>query len=1100
MITIMTAETAVTAGGIVYLVMILMFIAVLISMLVKRIKLPYTVLLVVVGILLAIASRRIELLKELGSFKLTPDVIVYVLLPILLFESAFNMDSRRLLKNIVPVVVLAIPALLLSTVIVGGILFFSSTKWGIIESIPHDNPLIAALLFGALVSATDPVAVVSIFKELGAPKRLTILVEGESLFNDGTALVLFTIIAGILTGGAGGGEAAHGGLQIFLHGIEHFAVEAFGGILVGLLAGFIFSKILERIEEDTLIEITLTTLCAHSSFLLGEKFHVSGVIACVVAALTLGNYGRTKISPSVLEHMEHFWEYMAFAANSMVFLMVGLSLHSGDMVKHAGAIGIAIGACIVARAIGIFPLIPLVNRIQKEKIDSRYQTIMWWGGLRGALALVMALSLRKFLAGKLLSVEFCDFILYLTFGVVLFTIFVNATTMNWLIRILGFLKLTKAEKFERQEGLLLAKQKVRERLDSLFTNGVVSQKVFDTYYARYMQWEEKAKRELDEMKVGRESLTQELERDTMKRHCLMMEKLYYKEMFEGGDLDENIMKDLHHVIENQLDRLKEGKTILEEELGRKAFGRLEDKIVSLFIRVPGLGYLARRYKTNRLADYYEAARARIMAIDFVFGELEKVRKTKAMSDEAYDEIRDLYGKQKTMVKKRLKAISDIFPEFVEEVQNIFAARFCLKTEKEIFEDLFEKGMISDKVMKEMAHELTESIRALKAKPSEELLIKPETLLKKIPFFQDLNERQLRELARMLIPHSFLEGETVVKEGSSGDSMYLIGRGVVRVVTTSKETGGEVDLATLRAGNFFGEISLLTSKPRNASVITDTPCGLLELRRRDLHNFTRDYPEVDNALNKAYKERVLSTNLARVPLFAGLTNEERKMVAEALTPTYIREGEDICKAGEPEDALYIVKEGRVRITVAGERKAAYLEEGGFFGDAGIVSPSLSMATSSSVEGVDLLYIKRDELIRLLEEHPEVGEKISSAALETYRIQFPPLPEVTAPEVEAQAEEAEKAEAKEPPKEKPKAEEAPEEKAEAKEPPVEKPKAEEVPEEKAEAKEPPKEKPKAEEVPEEKAEAKEPPKEKPKAEEVPEEKAEAKEPPKKKPKKK
>ncbi|MDA2934898.1 cation:proton antiporter, partial [Acidobacteria bacterium AH-259-D05] len=229
--------------------------------------------------------------------------------------------------------------------------------------------------FGALISATDPVAVIALFKEMGAPKRLTMLVEGESLFNDGTALVLFRVILGVVLVGEFSGQTLADGLAEF--------VKVFtGGVVVGVLLGVFFAKIIQIVENDHLVEITLTTILALSAFMIAEHFlDVSGVMATVAAGLTMGSYGRTKISPPVHRKMESFWQYFAFICNSLIFLLVGLSIDFSLFVDDSQAIFFGALAVVVGRAVVIYTLFPVIGRFKSvERVSRAFQTIIFWGG------------------------------------------------------------------------------------------------------------------------------------------------------------------------------------------------------------------------------------------------------------------------------------------------------------------------------------------------------------------------------------------------------------------------------------------------------------------------------------------------------------------------------------------------------------------------------------------------------------------------------------------------------------------------------------------------------------------------------------------------
>jgi len=271
------------------------------------------------------------------------------------------------LKNLLPILTLAIPGLLISTAAVGFLMYFFLAL-----------PLGVSLLFGALISATDPVAVIALFKELGAPKRLTILVEGESLLNDGTALVLFRVILGVVLLGEFSAET-------LVHGLVEFLWVFIGGVGVGIFLGVLFAKIIQMVENDHLVEITLTVILAISAFLLSEHLlEVSGVMATVAAGLTMGSYGRTKISPSVHRERVSFWEYFAFICKSLIFLLVGLSVDFSLFVDHSGAIFFGAFAVVVARALVVCILFPLMGRFKTvEPVSRAFQAIIFWGGLRG---------------------------------------------------------------------------------------------------------------------------------------------------------------------------------------------------------------------------------------------------------------------------------------------------------------------------------------------------------------------------------------------------------------------------------------------------------------------------------------------------------------------------------------------------------------------------------------------------------------------------------------------------------------------------------------------------------------------------------------------
>jgi CPA1 family monovalent cation:H+ antiporter len=268
-----------TVIDLVVLVVVLLFIAGAVRAFTKRVNLPFTVVLVVVGLVLRqLVEIAPEFLRPFAEHEVSPDVILYVFLPTLIFESAFNLEPRLLKQNLLPVLTLAVPGLVLSTGIIGTIVW-AATPFSLAES----------LLLGSILSATDPVAVIALFRNLGVPMRLNILVEGESLFNDATAIVASRILVGVVAGGyVLTPEAAFGSMVDFLFVFV-------GGAVVGWLAALVFGWILGQVESDPYIEVSLTTVLAYLSFFLAEHFlGVSGVMATVAAGLTMGSWGRAQ--------------------------------------------------------------------------------------------------------------------------------------------------------------------------------------------------------------------------------------------------------------------------------------------------------------------------------------------------------------------------------------------------------------------------------------------------------------------------------------------------------------------------------------------------------------------------------------------------------------------------------------------------------------------------------------------------------------------------------------------------------------------------------------------------------------------------------------
>jgi len=402
----------------------------------NRLNIPHTVLLAAVGCLLGFFGMEADFerlgifgdfLAGLKGFEITSEAVLFIFLPGLVFGSALTIDVHRLLDDIGPILLLAVVGLLISTFVVGYTI-----------SAVASVPLLVCLLLGAIVSATDPVAVMAIFKDMQAPKRLTILVEGESLFNDATAIVMFSLLTSMLTGGSSIG---------LISGTLSFLKVFVGGLVVGYGCAWLACFIISRIGNLPLVKTTLTICLAYLSFIFAERYlHVSGVMAVVASALGMASFGRGAFTASNWDSLSATWEQIEFWANSIIFVLVGMAVPR--VMLSAGASGfwllaVLIVISFVARAGFIYGLLPLLSiRNFTAKVSGAFKTVMFWGGLRGAVSLALALAVME---NNAYSPEVQGFIGMLVTGFVLFTLFVNATTIGIVMKVFGLDKLSPVD-------------------------------------------------------------------------------------------------------------------------------------------------------------------------------------------------------------------------------------------------------------------------------------------------------------------------------------------------------------------------------------------------------------------------------------------------------------------------------------------------------------------------------------------------------------------------------------------------------------------------------------------------------------------------------
>lgn len=376
----------------------LLLVAAIVGVLASRLRVPYSVGLVMAGIALAF-------LPYSAGLQLTRELIFNTLLPPLVFEAAFQLPWKPLRRDLPVILLLATLGVLLAAALTTVGMHYAA-GW----------PWLAALVFGSLIAATDPVSVIAAFKECGIHGRLRILMEAESLFNDGTAAVAFGIAVALAIG------QHSSALQI----ARTLIVVVGGGIGSGaLVAGAIL--LLARSTEDRLIEITFTTVAAYGSFLLAEHFHLSGILATLTAAIMLGNIGSLgAITADGREAVEAFWEYAAFVANSLIFLLLGLQLAQQKFFALWMPAAAAVVIVILGRALAVYPICWLFSR-SALRVEWEHQNLLFWGGLRGALALALALGLP-------LDMPLRNDIITVSFAVVASSIFVQGLTITPLLR------------------------------------------------------------------------------------------------------------------------------------------------------------------------------------------------------------------------------------------------------------------------------------------------------------------------------------------------------------------------------------------------------------------------------------------------------------------------------------------------------------------------------------------------------------------------------------------------------------------------------------------------------------------------------------------
>lgn len=506
---------------------ILLLVATGVALLSRQFRVPYVTGLVLAGLAITeLLPRRIGL---------DPSLILNLFLPILLFEAAINTDISRLRSTIKPIAILAGPGLVISSGITAVLL-----KFGL------GLPWIPALLAGVILAVTDTVSVIAVFQEVPVPSRLSTIVEGESLFNDGITFVLFSLILKVYSTGT----------LTVLQGLQELVVVIVGGALIGIALGYLSTGLFIRLE-DPLSSILLTVAVALGTFQIGQLAGASGVVAVVVAGLILGNVGLSRsVSASSRITLLSFWQYAGFGVNTFIFLLIGLEIDPIALWRTLPAVLLAVLAYQVGRFLSVYPLLAGVSCVDRP-IPLRWQHVLFLGNIKGSLSMALALSLPTALAGR-------EQLIALIFGTVLLSLGVQATSLPWLVRRLQIAHFSPSgQQIEELQAQLMAAKAAQDELNNLLGGGVLPKAIYEEMRAAYqvrVAGAEKALREIynrrpDELDASSDRTSTKL--DAIRRRLLLAEKGALNEAMRKRILSQEVVRKRIKEIDEQLLKLED---------------------------------------------------------------------------------------------------------------------------------------------------------------------------------------------------------------------------------------------------------------------------------------------------------------------------------------------------------------------------------------------------------------------------------------------------------------------------------------------------------------------------------------------------------------
>jgi monovalent cation:H+ antiporter, CPA1 family len=789
-----------------------------------RLKLAPVVLLAVIGV--AIGGVSIVLLHTTatdrfdniaGLFANLPvgaETFIYVFLPLLVFEGAITADVRRMLEDAAPILMLAVVATVVCTAVVGVAL------WPI-----AGLPLVVCLLLGSVVATTDPAAVIAVFRDVGAAARLTRLVEGEALLNDAAAIVMFTVLLGMIVSGR---------QPDFIGGAVQFLISFFGGGALGVLAGRALLQLIPWTRDDRLAEATLTVALPYLVFIAAEHvLHISGVVAVLSAGLTVSAFGRSRITPYNWSFITDLWAQIAFWAHSLVFVLASILVPKllVDMQFHdVMLIAVLIAAAFGARLLVLFLLLPLLSLAKlTQPISTAYKLAIAWGGLRGALTLVLALAVTENTA---LTPEIQRFVAVLATGLVLFTLLVNGTTLRFVIRLLRLDRLSPVDEALRDRVLELSYAEIGDTIRTMASEHEISPSALTSALAPYEE----------RIAAAKSRGANELSLTDHQRLAIGLVALGNQERM----LALEIMAERAASPVTVQALLRNAEAVGE---GARSGGRLGYKrsaeaalafpfsfaVAYFFYRRFGIV----RFLADRLGDRFELLLVTRLLIQELMG-AHAVRSRSIFGERVVELIDTILKVRLKRTTAALDALRRQYPQYAAALEARFLRQSAMRREMGRYDALFQEGLIAAEVYEDLKGSV-EGTQARETRPRFDLGLDTRELIGRLDLFADLNDQQLERVQKLLRPRFVAPRERIVREGDQGDACYFIASGAAEVILSGRRI-------PLGSGDLFGEMALLTGMTRQADVVAMTYCRLLVLRKLDFDRFMQDNRDIRLAIH------------------------------------------------------------------------------------------------------------------------------------------------------------------------------------------------------------------------------------------------------------
>lgn len=812
-----------------------------------RLAVPYSVFLAVMGILIGVGAifllqtELTDAFNPLAEFILglpiRSDIFLYIFLPTLIFQSTLEMNIRRMLDDWVPILTLAVVAVIVATLTIGYALAWVSAL-----------PLVVCLLVGSIVSTTDPSAVVSIFRSLTTPQRLARIIEGESLLNDAAAIALFGLFLSYVIAGLPAPNVGQA--------IGDFPILFAGGMLAGWSIARIAIWVMSMFGRFELAQTSISVAVPYLAYVVSEHvLGASGVIGVVVAGLTMNIIGPARISPVYWQRLKAVWGLLAHWAGAMIFVLAALLiprlLDNIDLLDIA-LIMVVVVAALVARAVILFGVLPLLTLLRlSPAVEPRYRVAILWGGLRGAVTLALALAVTE---SRLVDVEIKRQVGILATGFTLWTLVVQGTTLRWVIGKLGLDTLSPLDRALSNQVIAVALQEVREDVAKTTENYGLPR---ETVRSEAKKFAERVDEAVDRAEA--EDNAQILDRDRITLGLIALAGYEREQILErfrerviGAYLSEQMLFDADRLIESTR---SDGRTGYRRAARRSLrYGNAFRLVAFLRNRLGIAGPMARM-----TADRFEMLLAKRLILKELGGFIDS-RIRRIHGRRVAELLHELLARRTEGVASAIEALRLQYPGYAEKLERRFIRRTALRFEESEYNAMRDDGLIGDEVHSALMKEIAVRRQKTEVRPHLDVALRRDQLLRQFPLFADLDETELRRLMRQLKTRYVNAGKVIIRKDTPARSVFFVSSGAVE-----QDIAGQV--SRLGRGEIFGQIGVLTRKPRRAQVTALTPTSLLELDEKGFRRLLRKSPSLRKVVRESSAFKKHSEDLMKLPELA-----------------------------------------------------------------------------------------------------------------------------------------------------------------------------------------------------------------------------------------